>query len=299
MSLMDAAAVFLVGLFAISAVLWTSDRDKLSETARYSAIMAWVCFGVFWVALTPYFLFTMHSFVEGGLALLALPVCLHIAYCLYNGRTSMMRLSTAITVMGGLYLTASAFPSLYGYPAPRQVLIEVVASHTMTLLEVFGFDPEIQPGPNGYTSEITFPRAGATYNTYIELACTAIGSISIFAGVLAASEGDRMHRFGVFMVVAAVIYVLNLFRNAFVAAAYGWQLLQVHPEMVADLAGYSSPAKTSFFISHNVIAQPLSVIVIVALVLGVARLVPGAFVLVDEILYAVTRQEFDLASSDN
>lgn len=85
----------------------------------------------------------------------------------------------------------------------------------------------------------------------ISYACTGLGSIALFGGAIMASKDKLISKVKTLFVPVFVIYVLNLFRNAFVVFATGKNLFSG-----LQLLGISD----SFYIAHNVIAKTGSLI---------------------------------------
>ena len=281
----DAMAWVVIALFAAGALLEPADRGK----ARLVGALGWVAFAAFWLALFPRFAFVMKSFIEGALALAAVPACLYAGYLLYRGRDSLFVLSRAVAVMGALYLPFEM--SLIA----RRFLVETVTSQTNALIELLGYNPEVTQGPNGFRSAFIFTDAtGHRYITHIVLACTGLGSIAIFVGLIAAVRAPLDRKLRALAVAVPVIWVLNIVRNAFIAVAFGDQWFQIAVGPIMDLVGYEQPGLVSFFIADRVIAQSLSVVALVGITWLVVRELPELVTVVEDVLYIVTRNEYDL-----
>ncbi|PSQ18537.1 archaeosortase A [Halobacteriales archaeon QS_8_69_26] len=287
----DALAWAVVAAFALGVALEAAER---TDAAVWTGAGAWVLFGVFWLSVFPEFALEMRSPIEGTLSLLAVPACLSTAYLLLSGRRSLLVLSRAVAFMGLIYLPVETVPVV------RQVLIETVATQTEALMAVVGRHPEVGTGPDyGYRNAFTFVGPdGARRSTYIVTACTGIGSISIFGGLVASVRAPLARRARALAVAVGVVWVLNLCRNAFIAVAYGEQWFQqgvlvgfvtanVHPD----------PGYTSYFVADRVVAQTLSVVALVGVTWLVVREVPEVLAVLEEALYALTRRAFDLGAT--
>ncbi len=282
----DTLAWVVVALFLGLAGL---EQYRLDWARRVGAA-AWATFGFFWLLKAPYYAFEMRSFVEGLLSVAAFPLCLYVGYLLYEGRDSLFVLSRAVAFMGVIFMPFNAIPVL------REWAIETVAAQTHWIAATFGFDPVLETGPIwGYHSQLAFTTDGHRYVTYIEIACTGIGSIAIFGGLVAAIKAPLRRKLEVLAVVVPTIYVLNLVRNVWIALAFGKQWMQFFVPEVMGLVGYEEPGLVSFFLADRVLSQLLSVVVLVAIALFVARRLPELFVVVDDLLYVLTGTEYDLA----
>lgn len=106
----------------------------------------------------------------------------------------------------------------------------------------------------------------------IILACTAIESISLFAGATLGIRAEGKRKALAFLLSVPVIYVLNLFRNVFVLVSFA----------------YSWFGENSFFIAHHVISKVLSTIALVIIAYIVFKILPELAELIyslkDEIL---------------
>lgn len=112
----------------------------------------------------------------------------------------------------------------------------------------------------------------------IVLACTAIESIALFAGVIMSVRAPRARRLGALILSTATIYILNIGRNAFVLLAYGEEWF----------------GQESFYLAHNVIAKVGSTLVLLLIAYMVFAILPELLVLIDDLfaeLRASRRQE--------
>ncbi|MFW5903456.1 MAG: archaeosortase A [Halolamina sp.] len=256
------------------------------EHARLVAAGAWGVFAVFWLSVVPHFAVEVRSPIEGIGALVAIPLSLSAGYLLVRGRDSLVTLSRAVGFMALLYYPPRAIPAV------REFLIETVAVQTDWGLALLGYDPAFVTAPDtGYLNTFVF----ADFSTYIVWACTGMGSIAIFGGLIAAANADLGRKIRAFALAVGIIWVLNWLRNVFVAAAAGHSWFD-HPAatwLATDVAGV--PAEhTSFWIAHTAISQSLSVLALVGITLLVVRRVPEALSILSEALYVATRTEYDL-----
>ncbi|MDI9616476.1 MAG: archaeosortase A [Methanothrix sp.] len=101
----------------------------------------------------------------------------------------------------------------------------------------------------------------------IVLACTAIESIALFAGVILSVRAPRARRLGAVILSTATIYTLNIGRNAFVLLAYGEEWF----------------GQDSFYLAHNVIAKVGSTLALLLIAYIVFAILPELLVLIDDL----------------
>lgn len=272
-----------IGAFLVTALLDIADNRR---EARYVGSAAWVLFGLFWLAMVPYFYYEAQSPLETILSLAGVPLSIYAGYLLYSGRDSLLTLTRAVGLMGVIYLPFTTIAPL------KTWLIETVAIQSHMGMELLGYSPGLETGSNGYQSRFAFDG----YSTYIVLACTGIGSISIFGGLIAAVDAPLSRKLKAFTLAVGVIWVLNLARNVFVglAAPLGWFDYGPLESITALFAGEGM--RTSFFVAHHVISQTLSIVALVGITLLVVRIVPELFAVLDDLLFILTGDEYDLRS---
>lgn len=277
----------IVLVFFVSSGLVTSHR----QSARYFAAFGWVLFSIFWLLLTPHFAFTQKSIVEGLGSLAAVPLALLVAKRVYNGYDGLFQLTRAVSLMGFIYLPFITIPSL------AQFLIETVTLQSYTLLDVLGHSPTLVEGPGGYRSRFQFTTAsGHVLWLHVILACTGIGSMSIMAGIINATDATARKRAALTAVVIPIIWVLNLGRVTFITLSHGHQWFS-HPALVDPillLFGSSDPYKVSYFISDRIIAQTLSVVAILALIWALFSILPETKSFVEKTIGGLTRRDINL-----
>ena len=287
----DVLGWVVIGLFVTAALFeWRGQTD----VARYVAAGGAVLFGLFWLWVAPHFFYEAQSPLQTILSLAALPLFVYVGYLLVKGRGSLLVLTKAIAIMGIIYLPAETIPVF------RQWLIETTAAQTHYGMELLGSSPGLNEGANGYLSRFDFdPDETATgRTTYIVLACTGIGSISIFGGLIAAVRAPLRRKAVAFGVAVGVIWILNLFRNVFVGLAtpHGWfqydPLIYVATEWMGSV-----PERTSFLVSHNFIAQTLSIVALLGITYLVIKILPEVFEPLEEALFVLTGNEYELSDA--
>lgn len=291
----DALAWSVVAVFLAGTLLVGRNR----RAGRTVSALGWVLFGGFWLWLFPYFAFEHKSYVEGLLTLLAVPLSLYAAYLLYDGRDSLLTLTRAVAVMGLLYLPFETIPALavggLTIPAPKEVLIETVAAQTEVLVNALGYHPEMVRDETGYLNTFEFVHTdGHIIRFSIVLACTGLGSIAIFVGLIAAVEAPLRRKFRALAIAVPIIYALNLLRTTFIGIVFGKQYMQWFVDEVLFLFGASDPYLVSFFLSDRVVSQGLAVFALVGITYLVVRELPELLTVVEDVLYMLTREEYDL-----
>ena len=292
----DALAWVVVTAFVLGVVLDRLERfDR--RIARCVSAGAWVAFGVFWLSLVHYYGIEGKSIIEGILSLLAVPASVYVAVLLVRGRDSLLILSRAVAAMGLLFLPFEVIVPL------QRVLIEVVTRQTEALLAVVGYPSggvyEVVSGANydkaPYRNTFVFTTTSGHTLTYtIRLACTGIGSIAIVAGLIAAVRAPVARKLRALAISVPVIYGLNLLRNVFIAVAFGTQRLQVFPEVVLALFSSEDPYLVSYLVADRILSQSLSVLALIGITWLVVRRLPEVLTIVEDVLYVVTRNEYDL-----
>lgn len=290
----DPFAWLVVATFTAGAML--SWRD--SRFARPVTVAAWVLFAVFWLSVVHHFTFIQKSFIEGIGTLVAIPASLYAGLLLSRGRDSLFVLSRAIAAMGLIFFPFETIPFL------REFLIETVTRQTAFLMALLGTDPTVVSGatlPIGdypdYQSTFWFVQGEQTITYTILIACTGVGSMAIFGGLIAATDAPLSRKLRGLAVSVPVIYALNLVRNVFIAVSFGTQRFQFFPELVMALFGSEDPYKVSYFIADRVLAQSLSVVALVGVTWVVVRELPEVMVMVEDVLFMATGTEYDLQST--
>lgn len=300
--LSDAMAWLVIGLFVLAGLVeWYGRRTDvdLMDRARWIAVTAWVGFGLFWLNLFPAFAFEHQSYVEGVLSLVAFPACLYVAKLLYGGRDTLFVLSRAVAVMGLVYLPFETIPAItvgsLALPAPRQFLIEFVTMLTGDIIALFGYSPALIESPEGYMATYQWIlEDGHRYNVSIVLACTGLGSIAIFAGLIGAVRAPLSRKLRGFAVATSIIFVLNVLRTAFISIVSGNQLMHWFPEVILFMFGETDHYRVSFLISDRIISQLGAVVALIGVTYLVARQLPELLTVLEDILYILTGEEHDL-----
>lgn len=325
----DGLAWLSIGLFVIAALLeWRGRRAggagdggavadgtaatpgdaPIGRPVRVVAFAAWLAFAAFWLNLFPYFAFSHQSYVEGILSLVAVPASAYVGWLVYSGRDTLFILTRAVAVMGVIYLPFETIPALtiggLALPAPRQVLIEHTAGMTALVMEQFGHAPELVESSEGYDATFRWLYDGSggapvdgdghVILVSVVLACTGLGSMAIFAGLIAAVRAPFSRKVRALAVSIPVIYALNVLRTSFITVVTGNQYMHWYPDAVLFLFGETDPYRVSFLVSDRMMSQVLAVVALVGVTYLVVRQLPELLVVFEDVLYVLTGDEHDL-----
>lgn len=222
---------------------------------KYPAIIGWIFIVLFLFAELPYY-FSINNFLYPTMAALSVPfLYITVKYLMKDDRR-VINLSRAAAVAFLIYAPFEYIPTLGNF------LISIVVGQVAFLLDALG---------HGVT--LTEWNIIARNNLRVEiiLACTGVQSIAIMLGVAAAVPTTMRQKVCTFLLVAPTIYILNLLRNVFVIMAYTEQWFPYYPEIASNGEfGYES-----FFWAHNVIAELLALVLLVAIAYGLFRIIPN------------------------
>jgi archaeosortase A (PGF-CTERM-specific) len=295
--LADPLAWLVVGTFLAAALLDALDH----RAARPLAVVGWGLFAAFWLTLFHHFAFAEKSIVEGVGVAVAVPASLYAGYLLATGRESLMVLSRAVGVMGLVF-----FPVQTIDPA-RQFLIESVTQQTEFAMGLLGqtapadftivSGATVDPPRPDYQNTFEFYQGDHRITYTILIACTGLGSMAIFAGPILAVRAPWGRKLRALAVSLPVIYLLNIVRNVFIALSFGQSRMQILPGVVMDLFGTEDPYMVSYYVADRLLAQFGSVVALVAITWFVVRELPEVTVVLDDALFMLTGNEYDLAET--
>jgi archaeosortase A (PGF-CTERM-specific) len=217
------------------------------------AILGWAGIVLFLFLEVPSYL-AINNFLYPTIAVLSVPFLYVTVKFLIAGDQRVFHLSRAAAVAALIY-APFAFTPLGDW------LISVVVGQTLWLVSAMGYPAVLSAWNmilrNGFRVEII-------------LACTGIQAIAIMLGVAAAVPTSTRQKILAFLLVVPTIYILNLFRNTAVIIAYTQQWFPYLPE----IAGNGEYGYESFFWAHNVIAELLALVLLVAIAYGLFRIIP-------------------------
>lgn len=243
----------------ISALLWITmglltiaSLSILRKRSLLIASLAWALYGIYWLTqpakyLTPEY----NDAFNAALTFSGAVFCLGIAYfsfSAYARRENDENLLTAtkVAALGGVYYF------MFAEIEPLNLWLQsAVADQTVWLLNALAI-PAIKLDPIHIYLQ----------NRIVEiiLACTAIESMALFAGLTLCVNAPWRRRALSFLISVPVIYILNLFRNAFVILAYGY--------------GWFGSAEESFYIAHHVISKFVALALLILIAYYVFRILP-------------------------
>lgn len=253
----------------ISNVLWVGLLLLLASALVNRSLLAvpgWVLFALFWLGQPGHYM-AAEDYFNAALVLFAALFCLYIAWIILK-KDSHSRAcawaSYAAGVCGMIYFPFSEIVSL------RDGLIGFTALVTAASLRSLSI-------PVALVSWNTMTLNGRSVE--IILACTAIESIALFAGVIVSVQAPAGRKLAALAASTLTIYLLNIVRNGFVLLAYGW-----------DWFGADS-----FYVAHNLIAKVGSTLALLAVAYLVFRLLPELLSNIDELAAVIKHPGEDAA----
>ncbi|MCK4456388.1 MAG: archaeosortase A [Thermoplasmata archaeon] len=250
------ADVFLFVSIALLAAgfFWKHNRCHLVRAA------GWTVFGIFWWLQIPDYIAAVDVFNALASAL-ALPAFMFFAYhefLSYRWREEyqpLKFLAGATFLAAGIFFTVDRIPFLAGN------LIQVVADHTVALLNALGgnYWTEGIHYPGGFSwyrvsaEEIYVPIREA--DIHIILACTAIQALAVAVSFIVSTEAKWKRRGIALGISIPVIYIMNLVRNVVVIHLYDVQ-------------------SVSFELAHGSIGKIISLLTLVGLVVLLFEILP-------------------------
>lgn len=227
--------------------------------------VGWALVSLLGLLFAPYIWLNDQSFVQATLALFVGVYGIYVTYLIASQRMMLRQMSILVTVSSGILLASYTIPSVQWY------LIETVTSDINWVLELLGYETELEEASNGIF--ISFVETSPTLRTKIIMACTGIGSIGLFVGLAAALDTLSLWKRSVITIACvSLIYVLNIIRNVFIAAAYADQWFAgIAPSFFEATIGLIGPS-VSFYIAHNIISQIAAVFVLLGIAIGILRL---------------------------
>ncbi len=260
-----------VGLMVVSSVIPRNFRIR-----KLVGGVGWSVFSIHW-SYQPLHYLKVLDYTNVILTIIVTLLCLLVAYIMFReyregplhvlkNRKVLHSESSVQDEISSLDITsmltsASALGALVYFPfanfsALNTWIIGEVTSQVLWVLQYLEVPAYLKAWNmitlNGYTVEII-------------LACTAIESIALFMGLIAAVKAPLNRLATAFIISVPVIYVLNLIRDIFVVVAYGEQWFG------AD----------SFIIAHNYIAKAGSGIALFAISYAVLRVLPELLEMID------------------
>lgn len=270
----DALYTVILGFFTLLGFgLSTLSYKYFEKYSRNLTVVSFIYFSLFWVSLFPYYVFETRSIVYGVLIGLGVPFILYISYQYYKDPD---RYTTMDSIVTAVFIASVLYAPFEFYEPLKQLSIEFVSYQAHQVIQFIGIESNLTIGPNGYRSSFSFPQGnGTTIQSYVEPACTGIGSMSIVVALISITRSKLSTKIGLSVVFVGLIHVLNIGRNVLIAVGYGKQLFQLKPKLLADLLGYQSTQMVSFFIADKIISQLLSAFVLILLIYSLTVFIPS------------------------
>ncbi len=222
---------------------------------NYAAIIGWVFIILFLFADLPKY-FGEDNFLYPIMAVLSVPF-LYITIKYLLARDARVQHLSRVAAVAFLIYAPFEYFTPFG-----NLLISGVVDQVVWLLHLLNYPVTLK------TWNIIIAQNGL--GGQFILACTGIESTAIMLGVAAAVPTTLRQKLFAFLLVAPIIYILNLFRNVFVIMAYTGQWFPYLP----GIAGNGTPGYESFFWAHNVIGEILALVVLTLIAFGLFRLIP-------------------------
>ncbi len=214
---------------------------------RFLSLIGWLIFGVSWLLKLPYYL-SISDYFNSFLMVAAFILFAAISIASYRDVENLQtyREVTAFSALASLFY----FPfALNGYL--NRAIIQAVTVQTASLANFLGIPVKVNDW-----NLLTFGGKPVE----IILACTGIESMSLFAGAILGVKAEAGRKVKALLVSVPVIYVLNLFRNTFIIAVYGYSI-------------FGDP-ETSFLIAHHIVSKFGATLALIAISLAVFRILP-------------------------
>jgi archaeosortase A (PGF-CTERM-specific) len=236
----------LVGLLLLGAgFLW---RDRRAHPVR---MLGWLLEGVFWGARAFHYLDIDDQFNAFGAAL-ALPIFWYLAFHEAKSYQWSDDYPPLRFVAGAMFIAGLGYFIIGHFPPVSEFLIGVTAEQSVWLANIGGYSFAV--------GEVSADRAilvGVPIMIVIE--CTAVQAYLVAGSFLFGCRGDGRKRAPVFIVIAAIVWLVNLFRNAIV-------IMLVHDRGIEY-----------FDFAHNVLGKGMSLAALILLVLMAFMLVPELY----------------------
>jgi archaeosortase A (PGF-CTERM-specific) len=241
----------------LSNLLWVGLLLLLAYAAarrRYLAGWGWFFFGLYWLGQPGHYV-ALEDYFNAALAIVAGLLCLYMAWLIafrHCESSACIWASYAAAICGIIYFPFAQIETLQSW------LIGATTTLTAETLQALSI-PVVQESwnvmsLNGRSVEII-------------LACTAIESIALFAGVIVSVKAPISRKAAALAASTLTIYALNIGRNAFVLMAYGYDWFGID----------------SFHVAHNVIAKIGSTIALLILAYFVFYLLPELLATIDQL----------------
>jgi archaeosortase A (PGF-CTERM-specific) len=238
---------------------------------RYAGIVGWASISLLLLIELPGYL-AINNFLYPIIAILSLPFVYLTARRLMADDRAVGCLTKAAAIAFLIYAP-------FGFIEPLgNWLISVVVSQIIWVLTLLHY-PVTQPDWNLIMAG-SIPGHDLGFRVEIILGCTGIQSIAIMLAVAYMVPSTLKQKILAFLLIAPVIYILNIFRNVYVFMAYTDQW---YP-WFTDLVGNDNYGYASFFWSHNVVSELMALCLLIGIAYALFRLIPDLGVLAEELV---------------
>jgi len=231
---MSSSSIFVV-LSIVLMLAYIFSELKLAGT------LAWLVFSILWLLKIPYYL-SISDYYNVVILFLAFFFFTVLAISILRKNDSVFIEVTSFSVLAIIAYFIFALTPL------GKMLVTIVSSQTAFIGSALGFN---------MTSD-EFHVYANSKSVEIILACTGIESMALFFGATMGLKAEWKRKLKAFVVSVPVIYILNLFRNVFVAASYA----------------YSWFGENSFYIAHHIISKVLATLALILISFAVFRFLP-------------------------
>jgi archaeosortase A (PGF-CTERM-specific) len=241
----------ILAAFLLSCIFFLAGQQK-----KYAAIGGWTLIVINLFSEVPAYL-KADNFLYPALALASLPFLLITVRHLLRNDPVVLQLSKTAAVAIMIYVPFAFVPVF------RDALVMAVVNQAFWIIQFLGHHPQMPAWniimENGFANQII-------------LGCTGITAIAIMTGVIAGVPRLPWKQ-GVpaFLIIIPLLYVLNLLRVAivFIAVSDAWFWF------LPDITGNSGFRAADFFWAHNVFAEALAVMGLLAITFGLSRMIPA------------------------
>ncbi len=271
MILQSALPFIAIAFFLLALVSGRKESDGVFYSSWFGKLVG----ALGWVSFAGYCYFEtlrclmLGDYVRTSFALIFLAFSLLLAFLLMTtrekGDADLFLTITKVALIAFLFYFPFSFSE---FALLGDALIFVTAKLSAMMLNLLNVGVYMVPPSSIYSTSSSF-------EIEIVLACTAIQSMALFAGVVFGVNAPIGRKLKAFCVSVPVIYGLNILRNALVGAAYFEQW-------------FGSPLH-SFFIAHEVLARIGSMIALIAIAYAVFVILPEALDLIEDLFRFFSR----------
>lgn len=236
-------SIWISIFFLISGTILSYLGQK--KRSHYFFGFGWIFFGLYWLSLPTNFL-EKGDYFNAILVFFSSIFAWSISFLEFRYHEAF---SEELSYLGKAAALAALFYFPYNYLSTFHTTFaqKIVAQHTFFILESLNFPVQLN------SNVITF-TGNSISMIEITYACTGLGSMSFFIGAILSSGDELKKKTKVLAVTLFSIYLINLFRNAFVILATGKKLFENW-----NILGMTG----SFNLAHNFFSKIGAVIVLV------------------------------------